>query len=512
MVKRFIAALSLALLASTSISQNVIAAESAPAEAPATPAAAKQSPPAPQAPRPVNLPKPQTYKLPNGLTVVTLEDHRVPFVTYQLGMRAGDSLSPKDMPGLAAIVADMLNEGTAKRSSKELATGIESIGGGLKASADPDFTVISGSALSEYIPEFLDMASDLVLHPSFPEDELKLEKTNLLQELTLKHAQPDFLADERFHKALFGSNPYSVVAPSKEAVEKLTRDHLVKFHSQYYVPNGSTFIVVGDFQSDKMKQLIASKFGDWKSGDIAQASIDPAPQQSGRKIYLVDRPGSVQSSVKIGNIGIKKSDPDYFQAIVANQILGGSSNSRLFLNIREKKGYTYGAYSSFAPRKNPGEFSAGASVRTPVTGPSIKEFLYEIDRIRTSDVTPDELTSAKNYLVGSFQLGLETQGGVAQRLLEMNMYDLPANYLETYTNKVIAITPEDIRRVASKHIDSDNLVITVVGDAKKIESDLKDYAPVNVYDMDGKLVREEKISEEKKPASEVSELEKSPKS
>lgn len=498
MLKRTIAAFSIAVLSLAGTITTVWAAD-APAQTSApnsTPAGAPQSPPPAMLPRPLHMPQPTTYTLPNGLKVVMLEDHRVPFVTVQLGMHAGDAMSPKDMPGLAAITADMLEEGTSHRSSKEIATEVEYIGGGLKASADPDFTVISGSALSQYEDRFFNIISDLVLNASFPEDELKLEKTNLLQELNIKHSQPDFLANERFHKVVFGSNPYSVVAPSKEAVEKLSREDLQKFHSEHYIPNGATLVVVGDFHADKMKKLIEKDFGTWKSGHLAEASLDTPLQHGGRKIYLVDRPGSVQSSVKIGNVGISKTDPDYFPVIVANQILGGSSNSRLFLNIREQKGYTYGAYSSFEPRRYPGSFTAGGAVRTPVTAPSIQEFLYELDRIRNIEVSPSELTAAKSYLIGSFQLGLETQGGVAQRLLEQSLYNLPPNYLASYADKVAAVSPEDVRRVARRHIDVNNLVITVVGDAKKIEPELEYFAPVEVYTPEGKLVREDKISQD----------------
>jgi zinc protease len=191
--------------------------------------------------------------------------------------------------------------------------------------------------------------------------------------------------------------------------------------------------------------------------------------------------------MRIGNVAIKKTDPDYFPMVVANHILGGAAHSRLFLNIREQKGFTYGAYSSLSASKQPGTFTAEAEVRTDVTAPSLEEFLYELDKIRNVKVTDKELKDSKAYIVGSFQLGLEVQSGLAQRLLELKLYDLPDNYLETYTNKVMAVTPDDVRRVARRLIDEDNLVIAVVGDAKKIKPELQYFAPVIVYDTDGKL-------------------------
>lgn len=447
----------------------------------------------------LKLPKPLSYKLPNGMSVALLEDHRVPFVTFQLGIRVGDVNDPKDVAGLASMTADMLQQGTAKRTSKQIAEEIEKIGGGMAASADADFTVVSGSALSDQTDLFFDILSDVVLNPSFPEDELKLQKTNLIQALGIKRTDPDFLGNERFNKVVFGEHPYSVIAPSPQSVERITREGVIKFHKEHYLPNVSTLVVVGDFDTEQMKKLIATKFGDWKAGDSATTAFQNPPNQAGTKIYLVDRPGSVQSTVKIGNIGIKKNDPDYFKVMVANQILGGSANSRLFLNIRENKGYTYGAYSGFLPRRESGEFAASASVRTPVTAPSLLEFLYELNRIRTIPVTKEELETAKKYLIGNFQVGFETQGAVASRLLDQKLYDLPDDYLATYTSKIDAVTADDVRKVAHNHINYNNLVITVVGDAKAVKPELELFFPVEVYDTNGKLVR----SDDKKiqPAS-----------
>lgn len=451
----------------------------------------RMRPPASE-PRPLTLPKPISYKLPNGLAVALLEDHRVPFVTFQLGIRVGDKNDPKNYEGLATMTADLLTEGTKTRTSKQIAEQIDEIGAAMKGAADADFTVLSGSALSEHQNQFFDIIADVLLNPTFPEEELKLKKTNMIQSLTLQRTNPDFLGSERFSKVVFGSHPYSVVSPTPESVSRLTRQDLIDFHAKQYLPNVSTLVVVGDFDTEKMKQLIATKFGDWKSGTAPATTLEQPPQIKGTKIYLIDRPGSVQSNVKVGNLGIRKNDPDYFATMVANQILGGSANSRLFLNIREQKGYTYGAYSGFSARKEPGDFSAGAAVRTPVTAPSLLEFLYELNRIRTLPVTETELDSAKKYLVGSFQLGFETQGAIAARLSEQQMYDLPEDYLETYTSKVLAVKPEDVRRVAHKLIDYDNLVITVVGDAKQIEPELRYFFPVEVYDTAGKMVRSDK--------------------
>lgn len=446
------------------------------------------------APRPLQLPAPEVYKLANGLTVELLEDHRVPFVTVQMGIKCGASYEPQEQSGLANITAGMLSEGAGGKTSKQIAEEVDFLGGALGATADADFTMLSGSALSRYTDRLFAVLTDVILHPSFPEDELKLQKTNLIQELVMKRSKPEFLAEERFHKVVFGEHPYAVVAPTAESINRIARPDLERFHKEHYLPNQAVLVVVGDFQSDAVKKLIEKLFAEWQAGQLAKVESAAVPEQHGRKIYLVDRPGSVQSSIKLGNCAIAKNDPDYFPAIVTNQVLGGAAVSRLFQNIRENKGYTYGAYSRFSPRKQPGAFQAGAEVRTEVTGASLQEFLYELDKIRNLVPTDKELETAKNYLSGSFQLGLETQSGLAQRLMEQQLYELPADYLANYTKNVMAVTPDQVRKIARKHIDLGNIVVTVVGDAKKVKPDLDCFGPVEVYDASGKLVQEQSKS------------------
>ncbi|HEY9719156.1 MAG TPA: pitrilysin family protein [Trichormus sp.] len=463
-----------------------LAPDEVPAQIPAVEAWRKNPPKVP-APRPFKLPDVDIYKLPNGLKVELVTDHRFPFVTMALGVKAGSTLDPTDKVGLAGMTADMLNEGTKTLTSKQIADQVDEIGGALFASSEFDFTVLSASALSKYTDRIFNLFTDVLFNPSFPEDELTLKKTNLIQVLAMKRSQPDFLGEERFQRVVFGDHPYGNVAPTPASVKATNRDDLKQFHDKNYLPNDSVLIVVGDFKPDDMKQMIASKFSDWKSGTLPVTELPALPVQHGRHIYLVNRPGSVQTTLRIGNSSIERLDPDYFPMLVANQILGGAAQARLFLNIREQKGYTYGAYSGLTARRHPGSFAANSDVRTEVTAPALEEFLYELDRLRNVKPSEKELKDAKNYLCGAFQLGLETQSGLAQRLLEVNMYDLPDNYLETYADKVMAINADDVRSVARKLIDEDNLVIAVVGDAAKIKHDLEFFGPVEVYDTSGKL-------------------------
>ena len=468
-------------------SESAAKAESAAAEA--WRKKAPESPP----PRPFKLPKIESFKLTNGLSVQLVEDHRYPLVTMALGLKVGSAIDPSKRRGVASLTADMLTEGTKKRTSKQIADEVDFIGGALKAGADNDFTIVSSSVLSRYADRLIEVFEDVLFNPTFPQAEFDLKKTNLIQELALKRSNPDFLLEERFAKVVFGNHPYSQIAPTPESIKAITRQDLEAFHKTNYLPNESALVIIGDFDSAKIRPLISKDFSEqWKPGRAAQIDSAGVPSRTEQRIYLVDRPGSVQSNIKLGNIGIKRTDPDYYAMVLANQILGGAANSRLFLNLREAKSFTYGAYSGVHAGKEPGSFGAEASVRTEVTAPSLQEFFYELSRIRNIKVTDKELNEAKKYLTGSFQLGLETQGGLAQRLLEGQLYDLPRDYLETYTDKIMAVTSDDVRTVARRHIDLGHIAITVVGDAKTIKPELLNFGPVEVYDVSGKVSTESK--------------------
>lgn len=453
----------------------------------------RKKPPEAPAPRAFHLPKIESFKLANGLSVQLVEDHRYPLVTIALGLKIGSALDPAKKRGVASLTADMLTEGTKKKTSKQIADEVDFIGGGLKAGADNDFTIVSSSVLSKYTDRLIAVFEDILFNPTFPQAEFDLKKTNLIQELAMKRSNPDFLLEERFAKVIFGDHPYSRIAPTPESVKSITRADLEAFHKANYLPNESALVIIGDFDSAKIRPLISKDFSEqWKPGHIAKTDGQGMPTRTEQRIYLVDRPGSVQSNIKMGNVGIKRTDPDYYALTLANQILGGAANSRLFLNLREAKSFTYGAYSGVAAGKEPGSFGAEASVRTEVTAPSLQEFFYELSRIRNLKVTEKELNEAKKYLTGSFQLGLETQGGLAQRLLEGQLYDLPRDYLETYTDKIMTVSADDVRNVARKHIDLGHIAITVVGDAKVIKPELQIFGPVDVYDVSGKVSSESK--------------------
>jgi zinc protease len=446
----------------------------------------RKSAPAPLAPTAFEIPKPFETVLPNGLKVVVFEDTRLPLVSYRLAFKSGEILDPKDSIGLTAALVAMLNEGTKSRTSKQLAEEIERLGANISVSSSEDNTIISGSTLTMYGKEVLDLMADVLLNPIFPEKEFSLYKKNTLENLKYQRSQPSFLADEQMSKILYGDHPYSVVSPSAADIERLKRANLSALREKVLVPNNATLIVVGNVNRASLLKQVKEQFGSWKKGTIASEKFAAPPIRSETTITVVDRPGSIQSNIVIANLAIDRSNPDFFAVLVMNQILGAGASSRLFMNLREAKGYTYGAYSQFETKRLAGNFRATAEVRTPVTGDSLKEFFYELNRIRSEKASEKELKDAKSYLSGVFPLRAETQEGMINLLVSQQLYDLPSDYLQTYRDKVNAVTLAEVERVANKYIAADKLAIVIVGDADEILPQIKSYSKkIEVFDADG---------------------------
>ncbi len=449
----------------------------------------RKTAPAALAPKSFDIAKPFEMTLPNGLKVIVFEDKRLPLVSYRLGFKTGTIYDPKASTGLTSAMTALLNEGTTTRSSQQLAGEIERLGASINASAGEDNTIVSASALSMYAPDVLKLMADVVLNPTFPESELALYKKNTIENLKYQRSQPAFLADEQISKAIYGTNPYSITSPTAADVAKLTRDNLIAYHTKMFTPNNATLIVVGDVNRDDLLKQITANFGGWKKGTFEAMKFDAPPTRSATTLTVVDRPGSLQSNIVIANIAIDRSNPDYFPVLVMNQVLGAGAPSRLFMNLREAKGYTYGAYSSFDTKRFGGNFQATAEVRTPVTGDSLKEFFYELNRIRNEKASEKELKDAKSYLSGVFPLRAETQEGLTNLLVSQQLYDLPADYLQTYRDKVNAVTLDDVERVAKKYIAPDKIAIVIVGDADEIIKQSKQYATkIEVFDAEGKAL------------------------
>ena len=442
--------------------------------------------PEPLAPVPFNLPTPFRSELANGLKVVVFEDTRVPLVNFRLAFFRGDANDPKSATGLTSALASMLTEGTEKYSSRELAEKIERLGGSLSANSSNDFTILSASSLSIYSEEIPTLMAEVLFRPIFPETELDLYKRNSLENLKFQRSQPSFLALEQTARLLYGDHPYATVSPKAADYEKLDRETLLKFHESAFQPNNSVLIVVGDTERAKLMKQVAELFAEWPRHEFTPATFSEINGRETRTLTVVDRPASAQANIVLANKAIPRNHPDHFAAVVMNQVLGAGASSRVFMNLREEKGYTYGAYTRLDSKKLAGDFEATAEVRTAVTGPSLKEFFYELNRIRDEKVPEDELRDAKSFLTGVFPIRAETQEGLTSLVVNQVLYGLPEDYLQTYRENIDAITAEDVQRVANAYIQPDKLAMVIVGDAKEILPQTKDYATrAEIFDTDG---------------------------
>lgn len=444
-------------------------------------------PPPPLPARALKLPTASETTLSNGLVVAVVEDRRLPLVSYRLALKTGDAHDPPELPGLMDTLTGLLTEGTESLTSREIADEVARLGATLQAGANSDYTTVAASSLSTFSENILELMADVALRPVFPPNEVELAKQNTKESLKQQRAQPSFLASEMLARVMFGKHPYSVTAPTPESIDATTRDQLVEFHRSKFVANNAVLMVAGDVQNDSILKRVDGLFGKWQPGAVAGDNFPSPPLRTSRCAYIVDRPGSAQTNIVIANAGITRTSPDYFPMLLMHTILGANASSRLFMNLREEKGYTYGAYSSLDARRTAGTFRATAEVRTPVTGDSLKEFFFELNRIRNEPVSEKEIVDAKSYLTGVFPIRLETQEGLIDQLVQIKMFGLADDYLEIYRNRIQAITIEQILEVARKYIKPDEAAIIIVGDGSQLNEQVRPYAQeIEFYNTAGK--------------------------
>ncbi len=439
----------------------------------------------------VNLPKGQEATLPNGLRVILLESHRVPTFSMQMVVLSGGLSDPADYHGLSSFTAALLREGTKTRKSKDIAEQADTLGSTLTATSGLSSftTTINTSGLIENLDPALDLFADVILNPTFPQEEIDKYKARQMQQQQFQRSLPQFLAQERFQRAIYGDHPAGMITPPMDSIRKIKSEDLAAFHAKYYRPNNAMLAIVGDVTMKELMPKLTKAFGGWEKGDVPATSIPTAPAPGAALIQLINRPGSVQTVLQLGSLGIERTNPDYFAVNVMNQILGAGPQSRLFMNLREDKGYTYGAYSNFGGSKYRGTVNASSEVRTDVTEGAMKEFMYELNRIRDEKVSATELDNAKRAIIGSFALSLEQPTSLLNNLVIQRLYDMPADYWDTYPAKVMAVTDADVQRVAQKYIDIGHLQVVAVGDASKTRSIMAKYGTVQEYDAEGKPVK-----------------------
>ena len=414
-------------------------------------------------------------KLSNGLEVLIAERHELPILTMNLVVKGGDVTNPEGKEGLASMAADLMTEGTDSRDALKLAGELSEIGASLNATGGLESSGLSLTTLTKHTGKALDLFTDVLLHPSFPAKDLeRLRKQKLAQILRRADSAPA-IAGEVFPKLLYSqSHPYGRTDSAK-TVGALTREDVVDFYKSIFAPNNAALVVVGDTTPEKITMLLEVALKGWKPVEAPKAKLPEPPPAMGTTLYLVDKPAAAQSVLAVGGVGVNRGTPDYFALSVMNGILGGQFSSRINLNLREDKGYTYGARSSFAFRQGPGPFEAGGSVQTAVTKEALVELVKELAEISTSrPATAAELAFSKDRLIKGFPSRFETTFGQAGTLAELVLFKLPDDYFTTYQSKIEAITADDVTRVARKYIDPAKLVVLVVGDRKAIEAKLKE--------------------------------------
>lgn len=416
----------------------------------------------------------QEHRLSNGLRVMLVEKHQVPVVQINVVVMAGSALNPGSKAGLATMMADMLDEGAGTRDALELADALDFLGVRLSTAAGNHTAAISLFTPLSKLNDALPLLADVVLRPTFPEEELERKRKSRLTQLLQQHDRPATIATVLFNKALYGDqHPYGQPSIGGEAaIRSLTVRDLREFHESYFRPNNAVLIVVGDVTAESVIPKLEELLGGWPTGVITVPAWPEATQVSGRQILLVDKPGAAQSEIRIGRIGVERKTKDYEALRVMNAILGGAFTSRLNMNLREEHGYSYGAFSRFSFRLLPGPFLASSAVQTDATDKALREFFNEFSAIR-EPVSDEELTRARNYLALQFPGNFQTVGGIAGNIDDLFVFELPSDYFNQFLDRVLAVTKDDVERVARNYVDPENVVIVVVGDREKIEDGVR---------------------------------------
>lgn len=440
----------------------------------------------------LSLPAIEKTKLANGLEVWMVEQKELPIVAMNLVLRSGQGNEPDNRTGLANMTASLLDDGTKTRSAVDITNQLQAIGvNGINANSGFDSTNVAIQTLTRNLDRALELYADVIMNPVFPATEVESLRGRSLIGLRQQRANPNAVSNVVYNKVLYGDHPYG--RDNNEATLKaITRDDIVRFYESTYRPNNGVLIVVGDFDKATLKAKLEKAFSGWSGGTVANRPLPAAKAFGKTGIYLVDRPNSAQSVVSIGQVGIDRGNPDYFPVVVMNSILGGGITSRISMNLREDKGYTYGANSGFVYRRGPGPFRAGGDIQTAVTKEAIVEFMKELNGIRGGiPITARELDYNKQSLIRRYPAGFETVGAISNQLSNLVVYGLPDSYFNEYIAKVNAVTLDDVNRVAKQYLDPSKMAIVIVGDRKTIEKGLKELGySITILDADGKPVSE----------------------
>jgi zinc protease len=439
----------------------------------------------------IKLPRAQEAHLSNGAHLMVLEDHRVPSIQFQIIMiGAGGYYDPPELPGLADTTASLMDEGTSTKTSEQIAQALDTMAAsvGVSASQGSQIATVTGSALTDQFDQVLALAADILLNPSFPEKELGLYKVRARASLEEQRSSPGFLREERYAKAVYGNHPAASMGLTRESLEKITRDALVGFHKRNYVPDHAIIGVSGDITLADARTKFEHALKTWAKANTPRPGVVDPADSGPLKISLVNRPGSVQTAIAVGEPAINRTHPDYDAMTVLNQILGGS-NGRLYRELRERKGYTYGVYSFARALRYRGDWRAQMDVRTEVSDAALRDLLAELARMRDEQVPAGEFKDAQRSLTASFALSLENPAELLNLYIVRQLYNYPVDYWDRYPDRISSVTPAQVQTIARKYLDPKRLQIVAVGDAARIESSLRSFGPLETFDDEGRPVK-----------------------
>lgn len=421
--------------------------------------------------RPVDFPPYEIKTLSNGLQVLVVLHHEQPAVSYRLLVKAGAMQEPSDKPGVSAFVASLLNQGTTTKSAGEIATTIDSAGGVMGVGSGNELSFVSGAVIKDRTDLALALAADVAQRPAFSPGEIDRQRRQVLSSLQVNYDDPDFIANVVFQRLIFGFHPYGRPT-TPQSIGRITRDDLVQFHRTWYVPNNALLAIVGDLTADEAFAAAERAFGSWERRDVpATTPIDPPPVT--RRVVVIDRPGSAQTEIRVGHLGIPRTDPEFVAIDLLVRILGGEGANRLFGVLRSDRGLTYGASAELNTYRGGGGFLAETDTRSEATAQALRLTVDEIWRLQRDAVNPAELRGAQEFLSGNFPLTIETPSAIAQQVLAHLFYGIDLSEIEVYRERVNRVTPADIHAVAKAFLKPDRLSIVLVGDASAFAADLK---------------------------------------
>jgi zinc protease len=448
-----------------------------------------ERPPVPLAPRPVKFPPYDVRTLPNGLQIIVVEHHEQPAVSIRMLVRAGAAHDPQDKAGVASLMASLLDQGTTSRNAQQVADTIDFIGGTLHAGVGSDLAFISVLVMKDSFSLGLDMLSDVARNPAFDPAELERQRQQALSSMQVSYQDPEYIANTVFDRLAYGFHPYGKpISGTPESLARISRADIQEFHRKYFAPNNAVMAIVGDVTPAEALAAAQRVFGGWERREIAAPSF-PAPPSPTRRVIVIDKPDAVQTEVRVGHLGIQRKHMDYMPLNLAIKILGGEGSNRLHRVLRTERGLTYGASANMDTFKGSGNVVAETDTRSDATGEVLRLIVEEFFKLQRERPFPRELRDAQAYLSGAFPLTIETPDAIATQILNALFYELSLDELQTFRERVNAVTVDDIERVAKAYLQPDRLSIVLVGNAAAFREQLQrvgfgQYEVIPLSDLD----------------------------